>query len=439
MRYPVLVALFVVLASGCSNRGDALPGASALEDVRANLAFTCIHEADRLPALDPDADALFRYGRYLQTQDGSKNFDEVARYYRIAAAHGHYKANHNVQQLVSQGMANSPDAAREAVKWATELVNQGIPTGYYDIGYYLNSGYGLKQNREMALKYIRKAADLGNADAQYYVAGLLAPYDKAPDIARQMRQCATDQGHRKAALELGVNLKNNQLYQGAVLAYQKGVAAGESISAMVLEKSFLAPPPADEGFYLDLPKDPERSRRYKSIGNFLDRNQVSNPTVPDIDRIVPLPPAPLPAWDGTFEWEKKQAEIPPQPSDELIDRLAKEKNLDPATGLPLSAAASHISQAGEPVKLARAPLLDEMGQIPVDHHVTTQKYTLELANAVMYSIPEADAYKGDAANGDLANQGFHYHEATPGTDARAADRAIHRQDYNNLLNPGSEG
>ncbi|MBK5124411.1 sel1 repeat family protein [Burkholderia sp. R-69980] len=356
MRYPLLVSLFVVLASGCSNRGDALPWDAALGNIRVNLAFTCTHEADRLPALDPDADVMFRYGRYLQTRDGPKNFDDMARYYRIAAAHGHYKANHNVQQLVSQGMASSPGAAREAVEWATQLVNQGIPTGYYDIGYYLNSGYGLKQNREMALKYIRKAADLGNADAQYYVADLLFPHDKAPDIARQMQQCAADQGHGKAALELGTDLKYIKQYHDALSALQKGVAAGNSISAMVLEKSFLAPPATDEGFYLGLPDDPERSRRYKLIGNFLDRNQLSNPTVPDIDRIVPLPPAQLPAWDGTFEWEKKQAEIPPKPSDELINRLAQEKNLDPATGLPVSAAASQTSQTGKPAKLARVPL-----------------------------------------------------------------------------------
>ncbi|MBK5048734.1 sel1 repeat family protein [Burkholderia sp. R-70006] len=356
MRYPVLVSLFILLASGCSNRGDALPWDAALGNIRVNLAFTCTREADRLPALDPDADALFRYGRYLQTRDGPKNFDEMARYYRIAAAHGHYKANHNVQQLVSHGMASSPDAAREAVEWATQLVNQGIPTGYYDIGYYLNSGYGLKQNTETALKYIRKAADLGNADAQHYIAGLLAPHDRAPDIANRMQQCAADQGHGRAAFEWGIDRQEEGKYHDALVAYQKGVAAGSSVSALNLEESFLAPPATEELYFLDLPKDQERSRRYKLIGNFLDRNQLSNPTVPDIDRIVPLPPAQLPAWDGTFEWEKKQAEIPPKPSDELINRLAQEKNLDPATGLPVSAAASQTSQAGKPAKLARVPL-----------------------------------------------------------------------------------
>ncbi|WP_249203385.1 SEL1-like repeat protein [Burkholderia ambifaria] len=352
MRLIILICLAIASLSACSKESD-LPGSPDLAGVRANLAFTCAHEADRLPAIDPDVDALFRYGRYLQTRDGPKDFDEVARYYRIAAAHGHYKANHNVQQLVSQGLASSPNAAHEAVEWASQLVNLGIPMGYYDIGYYLNSGYGLKQNNELALKYIRKAADLGNADAQYYVAKLLAPHNKAPDIARQMRRCAADQGHGMAAYELAINLKNSEDFPGAVLAYQKGVAAGVSGTAMNLEHAFLG----DKQYYfLDLPKDPERSRRYQLIGQFLRDNKLANPKVPEIDKIVPLPPAKLPPWDGTFEWEKQQAQVPPKPSDELINRLAKEKNLDPATGILLSPDAQ-TSQTTSPTDVvARLPL-----------------------------------------------------------------------------------
>ena len=97
--------------------------------------------------------------------------------------------------------------------------------------------------------------------------------------------------------------------------------------------------------YLALPHDPERSRRYKLIGKFIDDNDGRNPKVPDIDKIVPLPPAKLPPWDGTFQWEKDQAAaVPPQkPSEELIERMSKEKHLDPATGLPL-AKPEHVSQ-----------------------------------------------------------------------------------------------
>ncbi|MBP0712638.1 sel1 repeat family protein [Burkholderia sola] len=355
MRIIIPICVAIASLSACSKENN-LPGSSDLASIRVNLAFTCTHEADRLPALDPDAETLFRYGRYLQTRDGPKNFDEVARHYRIAAAHGHYKANHNVQQLVSQGMASSPNAAHEAVEWASRLVNQGIPMGYYDIGYYLNSGYGLKQNRELALKYIRKAADLGNADAQYHVSELLAPHDKSPDVASKMLQCAANQGHGRAAFELGIDLKYNQDFRGSAVAFQKSVVAGNSMSALVLERSFSAPPSTDRGFYLDLPKDPERSRRYQLIGKFLDDNELANPKVPDIDKIVPLPPAKLPPWDGTFEWEKQRAQVPPKPSDELINRLAKEKNLDPATGLPLSPDAQSSQTASPADVVARVPL-----------------------------------------------------------------------------------
>ncbi|URF07667.1 sel1 repeat family protein [Cupriavidus campinensis] len=307
-----------------------------LASVRANLAFECVHEAARLPDLDPEADAIFRYARHLEKRRGPKDFDEVARYYRIAAAHGHYKANNNLQQLVSHGLASSPLAQKESVDLAAQLIAEGVPSGYYDIGYYLNLGYGLKQDREMALRYFRKAADLGNANAQAYVAGLLDPLDKAPDIARRMRQCATDHGHRDAANTLGIDLQIDQLYPEATIAYQKGVAAGNSVSALVLEYGFKPVPPEDMD-YLALPPDPERSRRYKEIGKFLDRYDGQNPKLPDIDKIVPLPPAKLPPWDGTFQWQKEQeaAEPPPKPSDELILRLCKAKNLDPATGLAI--------------------------------------------------------------------------------------------------------
>ena len=339
MNKSIWILLLAALVSACNHKEktplDSLPDMSA---VRANLAFTCVHEADHLPPLPPEADQLFQYGRYLQKKDGEKNFNDVARYYRIAAAHGHYKANSNLQRLVSQGLADSPNREKETVDLAVQLVNQSIPGGYYDIGHYLELGYGLKQNSEMALRYIRKAADLGNPDAQYYVAKLLAPIDNAPTIARQMRQCATDQEHGEAAVELGIDLKTDKFYPEAAKVFQQGTMSGSQQAASFLENGFNGPPPTEQLYYLALPHDPERSRRYKLIGKFIDENDGRNPKVPDIEKIVPLPPAKLPPWDGTFQWEKEQAAAtPPQkPSDELINRLSKEKHLDPVTGLPLA-------------------------------------------------------------------------------------------------------
>jgi TPR repeat protein len=341
MRRGILVALLTCLACACTKENPlaSLPDLSA---VRANLAFTCVHQDDHLPPLDSDADQLFKYGRWLQKQDGPKDFNDIARYYRIAAAHGHYKANNNLQQLVSTGVADSPDAPKESVDLAIQLVKDGVPGGYYDIAHYLELGYGLKQDSVTALRYFRKAADLGSPDAQYYVAEKLDPIDAAPEVALQMYRCAADQGHGLAATSLANGRAAEKFYAEAVKAFQQGVMAGNRQSASFLQNGFEGPPPDDRLYYLAVPSDPERSRRYKLIGKFLDANDGLNPKVPDIDKIVPLPPAKLPEWDGMFEWQKEQdaAKPPQKPDGKLVERLAREKNLDAATGLPLAPARS---------------------------------------------------------------------------------------------------
>ncbi|KAF1036457.1 MAG: hypothetical protein GAK33_04016 [Burkholderia lata] len=327
--------------------------------VRANLAFTCTHQADHLPSLDPQADSLFRYARYLEKKDGPKDFNDVARYYRIAAAHDHYKANQNLQSLISQGLADSPDAAKETISLATKLIDAEVPGGYYDIGHYLEVGYGLKQDAEMALRYFRKAADMGSSEAQAYVAEQLAPHDRAPDIARQMLKCAMDQGYGSAAGTLGIDQKNNENQNEAVKTFQSGTRAGDAMSAAILSNGFKGPPPSDRLNYLGLENDPERTKRYEAIWKFLTDNETRNPKVPDLDKIVPLPPAKLPPWDGTFQWQKEQdAATPPQkPSDEFVNEMAKAKHLDPATGLPLPGSTDKTSLTDQPESVAsRLPL-----------------------------------------------------------------------------------
>jgi TPR repeat protein len=321
----------------CSNKDNQMPSQADWIAVRAKLAFTCTHESDHLPLLDPQVDTLFQYALFLEKKPGPKDYDATARYYRIAAAYGHYKANHNLQLLVSTGQASSPHAATETVDLAEQLIAAGIPGGYYDMGHYLELGYGVKQDERAARIYIRKAADMGSPEAQAYVGKLLSPKDRDPEIARQMRQCATDQGNRDAANELGIDLATDKLYPEALNVFQKGVAAGDVLSAYALQYGFDAIP-SDKLYYMGLSKDPERSRRYSLIWKFLSDHDGLNPKVPDIAQIVPLPPAKLPPWDGTFQWQKEQeaAKPPQKPDDKLVERLAREKNLDPATGLPLA-------------------------------------------------------------------------------------------------------
>ena len=108
-----------------------------------------------------------------------------------------------------------------------------------------------------------------------------------------------------------------------------------------------------------------------------------------------------------------------------------------------SPSATSVVPAGMPYKLfadgalVKQGVFDKTGQLPIDHQVTTQKYTLELANGDKHEIPVPGEYK-DPANGALANQGFQFHEALPDGDTPAPDRAVHRQYYSDLLNPPSD-
>ncbi|MFN3359434.1 MAG: sel1 repeat family protein, partial [Pseudomonas sp.] len=258
---------------------------------------------------------------------------EIERLYRIAAENGHYKANINLQNGTMRGHFTLRGA--DHLRLSQQLIDANVATGYYFIGLFLKNGSaGLKQDTAMSLRYFRKAADQGNAQAQYVVGDMLAPIDIAPDVAREMRRCAAEQGHGKAAVALGVNLQGKGQYQEALEIFQMGVAAGYESAAGWLKDGFHSPAATDKSDYLGQQEDPERAERYKAIWSLLADYSYANPKVPEINEILPLPPAKLPAWDGKLQWlEARLANIPPpKPSEALIRQLARAKGLEPATG-----------------------------------------------------------------------------------------------------------
>ncbi|CAM8681003.1 MULTISPECIES: SEL1-like repeat protein [Leclercia] len=309
-----------------------------LTDINPRLAFTCKHQI--IPEADADADVLFNYARWLQKNNlinRDKDLDtEIARLYRIAAENGHYKASINLQNGALRGRFSL--SSPERLRLSQQLIDAKIATGYYFIAIYLEHGAaGLAQDPEMALRYYRKAADEGNPQAQAYIGEKLSPAKMAPQIAMQMLYCAAKQEEGKAANSLGNMLAIEKKYPEAVEAFQLGVRAGDSGSAGFLGHGFAGPEPTDRLFYLALEKDSERARRYEQIGKVLAKYSWAHPTVPEINDIVPLPPAPLPEWDGKLKWlEAWKANVPPpKPSAALIAALAKAKQLNPETGRPL--------------------------------------------------------------------------------------------------------
>ncbi|MGH8382471.1 SEL1-like repeat protein [Pseudomonas sp.] len=351
MRLFLLLTILLLTACGPSDTSTYSKKENPLNpltEIKAKLTFTCAHET--IPESPSDADILFQHARWLQKNNQlkqDKSIDaQIERLYRIAAEHDHYKSNINLQNGAIRGHFRLRGA--EYLRLSQNLIEANVATGYYFIAIFLQQGAaGLKQDPQMALRYYRKAADHGNAEAQYYLADKLAPDDIAPAVSRQMRRCAAEQGQGRAATILSIYLQDEKKYSEALEVLQMGAAAGYESAAGRLKEAFSNPPPSDEMYYLGQQEDLERAKRYEKIWNVLADYSYAYPKVPEINEIVPLPPAKLPAWDGKLQWlEERLANVPPpKPSEALIRELAKAKQLDSATGRPMPESPAFIKVA----------------------------------------------------------------------------------------------
>jgi len=310
--------------------------------IKAQLAFTCAHEKDRIPPRDREAELLYKHARWLVKGNTLQPKDEVylriERLVRIATAHGHDKANIELQRMLTSAQAVSVARRQEVIDLTEELITRGIPSGYYSMGWYVERGYGVKQDAELALKYYRKSADLGSPEGQFHVGTLLNDMSKhgkeIAAIGLAMWRCAADQGHAEAANSFGLNERIDGRPSEAAKYFQMAAAAGNDLGAFRLSNAFSPRTAQFPETFLGFAIDAERERRYEAISKFLHGYDYIHARVPEIDRIVPLPPAPLPEWDGTFEWLKAhEANIPPPlPGEERIAEMARAKGLDPRTG-----------------------------------------------------------------------------------------------------------
>ncbi|WP_286914370.1 MULTISPECIES: SEL1-like repeat protein [unclassified Pseudomonas] len=322
----------------------------SLHDVKVSATSRCLHET--FPPASSDADVLFGYARWLQRnnqlrRDVGVNV-QVERLYRISAEHDHYKANINLQNGAMRGHFKL--RGWEHLRFSEKLIEAKVATGYLFVAYFLEQGSaGLQQDSEMALRYYRRAADEGSALAQYYVAEKLESIDALSQVANEMYRCAAEQGHGKASVALGIILREGGKYREALEVLQLGIAGGYEHSAGRLGNAFRVQP-AHSTRYFGMDEDIERADRYKAIWSILANYSYADPKVPEINEIVPLPPAKLPPWDGKLQWlEARLANVPPEkPSEALIQKLAKEKLLDPASGKPLPGSPA-LSKADFPI------------------------------------------------------------------------------------------
>ena len=316
----------------------------------AALEFTCKKEVQ--PPLSEETQQLYNYALYHDLHNmwtgekGDDVWNGLARYYRIAAANGDYKANVRLQYLLNTGRINTDMPQTEVHNLNEELAKQLPATAYYNLYGYLDVGYGVRTEEGGKYAYLRKAADLGSREAQYTVAEMLADIEDSEEtqeafkfrlnLVEQLWACASEQGLGEASGNLGSFLRLDKRYDEALKVSHQGVKNGDSISALVLSHAFESGVQADNLNFLDVSPDDERVKRYHMISSYLSRYDYLQPKVPDLDEIVPLPPAKLPKWDGKIAFQRwYEGEAPPKPSEALMQKLANQAGLRVDNGLDL--------------------------------------------------------------------------------------------------------
>ena len=316
----------------------------------AALEFTC--KKEELPPLSEETQQLYNYALYHDLHNmwtgnkGDEVWNGLARYYRIAAANGDYKANVRLQYLLNTGRISTDMPQTEVHNLNEELAKQLPATAYYNLYGYLDEDYGVRTEEGGKYAYLRKAADLGSREAQYTVAEMLADIEDSEEtqeafkyrlkLVKQLRSCASEQGLGEVSSNLGISLQMDKKYQEALKVFHQGVKNGDSISALVLSHAFESGVQADNLNFLDVSPDDERVKRYHMISSYLSRYDYLQPKVPDLDEIVPLPPAKLPKWDGKIAFQRwYEGEAPPKPSEALMQKLANQAGLRVDNGLDL--------------------------------------------------------------------------------------------------------
>jgi len=295
------------------SQDKALPRFTKLEAFNPHrLDFACKHEANVNPSISAEAEALFQQALMLDNHElwpQQRDYVKIAVLYEQAMNLGHWKAQFNLAGLYLTGVGVLQDLEK-AIALTEDLMQKGVPAAWDNMGAYYMGGVGpLEQDATVAYAFWQKAADMGSMAAQTYIgAKLMAASDQSPEawanrrVGMKMLECAYAQGYGRAGYELGldytVQSHGDKTKKASALRYFHGAAKlGSERAANFLGSDFGASSLSTINVVTEL--DKFRSERYMVIGNALYRNPDLR--FPNLDKVLPLPPAKLPIWDGNEE------------------------------------------------------------------------------------------------------------------------------------------
>lgn len=283
-------------------------------------SFECQTEASKVPPVDAQADDWFLEARAME--DGfvyvdDVDYKKVVQLTRQAAERNHWKAMLNLASLYVE-KHDPPHGENEAVALVSQAMELGAPAAYDRMGTYYLNGTGVRGDPGRAYAFFQKAAAMGSPHAMHFLgekmdagADNLKPgYWGNIPIAIKMFECALAQGYGPAAEELeymyavprgpdGMPLgrETPETRDRVMRALHEGVKGGCKFCADSLFLEFARPSKLENMFVPFI--DKARGQRYNMLGDALSFNPDRR--FPNLDKILPLPPAVLPPWDGKRE------------------------------------------------------------------------------------------------------------------------------------------
>jgi TPR repeat protein len=274
-------------------------------------SFTCVYQDQHVPSIDPQAELWFQQALALDDPDvyyEQRDYSKIYQLYQQAAERNHWKAMLNLASIVLSGYPNIPQRDPEtAVRWVEKAMRLGVPDAYDMMGTYHQNGMIKGGDATSAYAFFQRAADIGSPSAMTFLGYRIAgTYDNPSEgfwgnlpVATQMLECALAQGYGDAGEKLALIYARPNTAEAKLRAMQilhEGVKLGSAKCAKSLAPEFRGLGLSD-GSNLVGHIDRARAERYSKIGDALEHYQ-GRLKLPNLDKILPLPPTPLPKWDG---------------------------------------------------------------------------------------------------------------------------------------------
>ena len=273
--------------------------------------FTCVYQGQHLPPLNAQAEQWFQQALALDDPDifyQKRDYPKIYQLYTQAAELNHWKAMLNLAALILSDYPGVPEHDPElAIRWVEKAMKLGVADAYDLMGVYHQRGIVKGGDSTSAYAFFQRAADMGSPSALTFIGKKTdAEWDEPggefwgnAKVATQMLECALAQGYGEAALELGYVFARPATAEAKVRALamlHEGVKLGSAQCANKLFSEFSGMG-LSNGRNLVGHVDNARAERYSTLGDALE-HYAGRLKLPNLDKVLPLPPAALPKWDG---------------------------------------------------------------------------------------------------------------------------------------------